>query len=34
MYLAIIAHTYETWFMEGQLVANDHYVERKPDYKD
>jgi len=25
---------YETWFMEGQLIPNVHYVEIKPDYSD
>lgn len=25
---------YETWFMEGMLVPNVHYVEIKPDYSD
>lgn len=25
---------YETWFMEGQLVAGKHYVELKSDYSD
>lgn len=25
---------YETWFMEGTLVPNYHYVEIKPDYSD
>lgn len=26
--------TYETWFMEGTLIPNVHYVEIKPDYSD
>ncbi len=26
--------TYETWFMEGRLIANYHYVEIKKDYSD
>lgn len=26
--------TYETWFMEGQLVPNVHYIEIKKDYSD
>lgn len=26
--------TYETWFMEGTLIPNYHYVEIKPDYSD
>lgn len=26
--------TYETWFMEGRLVANYHYIEIKSDYSD
>lgn len=26
--------TCETWFMEGQLIPNYHYVEIKPDYSD
>jgi spore maturation protein CgeB len=26
--------TYETWFMEGKLIPNVHYVEIKPDYSD
>ncbi|MDR2527548.1 MAG: hypothetical protein LBD04_00820 [Synergistaceae bacterium] len=26
--------TYETWFMEGKLIPNYHYVEIKPDYSD
>lgn len=26
--------TYETWFMEGTLVPNYHYVEIRPDYSD
>lgn len=26
--------TYETWFMEGTLVPNYHYVEIRPDYAD
>jgi hypothetical protein len=25
---------YETWFMEGKLVANEHYVQLKDDYSD
>ena len=25
---------YETWFMEGQLVPNYHYIEVKPDFSD
>ncbi len=25
---------YETWFMEGQLIPNYHYIEVKPDYSD
>lgn len=25
---------YETWFMEGQLIANHHYIEIKSDYSD
>jgi hypothetical protein len=24
--------TYETWFMEGKLIPNYHYIEIKPDY--
>lgn len=26
--------TYETWFMEGTLIPNYHYIEVKPDYSD
>ncbi len=26
--------TYETWFMEGTLIPNYHYIEIKPDYSD
>jgi hypothetical protein len=26
--------TFETWFMEGKLIPNVHYVEIKPDYSD
>lgn len=26
--------TYETWFMEGRLIPNVHYIEIKPDYSD
>ena len=26
--------TYETWFMEGTLIPDYHYVEIKPDYSD
>lgn len=26
--------TYETWFMEGTLVPDYHYIEIKPDYSD
>ena len=26
--------TYETWFMEGKLIPNYHYMEIKPDYSD
>ena len=26
--------TYETWFMEGRLIPNYHYVEVKPDFSD
>ncbi len=26
--------TYETWFMEGKLLPNVHYVEIKPDFSD
>ncbi|MCQ2344890.1 MAG: lipopolysaccharide biosynthesis protein [Paludibacteraceae bacterium] len=26
--------TYETWFMEGRLIPNYHYIEIKPDYSD
>jgi hypothetical protein len=26
--------TYETWFMEGRLIANHHYIEIKDDYSD
>ena len=26
--------TYETWFMEGQLIPDYHYIEIKPDYSD
>ena len=26
--------TYETWFMEGRLIPNHHYVEIRPDYAD
>ncbi len=26
--------SYETWFMEGKLIPNYHYVEIKPDYSD
>lgn len=26
--------TYETWFMEGRLIADYHYVEIKDDYSD
>ena len=26
--------TYETWFMEGTLIPNHHYIEVKPDYSD
>lgn len=26
--------TYETWFMEGTLIPNVHYIEIKPDYSD
>ena len=26
--------TYETWFMEGKLIPNYHYVEIKPDFTD
>ena len=26
--------TYETWFMEGTLVPDYHYVAIKPDYSD
>lgn len=26
--------TYETWFMEGQLIADYHYIEIKPDFSD
>lgn len=26
--------TYETWFMEGKLVANYHYIEVAPDFSD
>jgi len=26
--------TYETWFMEGKLIPNVHYVEIKPDFSD
>lgn len=25
---------FETWFMEGTLIANQHYIEIKPDYSD
>ncbi len=25
---------YETWFMEGTLVGNEHYIEVKPDFSD
>ena len=25
---------YETWFMEGRLIPNFHYIEIKPDYSD
>ena len=25
---------YETWYMEGRLIPNYHYVEIKPDYSD
>jgi len=25
---------YETWFMEGRLIPNHHYIEIKPDYSD
>ncbi len=25
---------YETWFMEGKLIPNVHYIEIKPDYSD
>ena len=28
------APVYETWFMEGRLVANVHYIEVRPDYSD
>jgi hypothetical protein len=28
------APAYETWFMEGRLIANYHYVEIRPDYSD
>jgi RNase adaptor protein for sRNA GlmZ degradation len=26
--------TYETWFMEGRLIPNYHYIEVKPDFSD
>ena len=26
--------TYETWFMEGTLIPNYHYIEIKPDFSD
>ena len=26
--------TYETWFMEGKLIPNYHYIEIKPDFSD
>ena len=26
--------TYETWFMEGRLIPNYHYIEIKPDFTD
>jgi len=26
--------TYETWFMEGRLIPDHHYIEIKPDYSD
>lgn len=26
--------TYETWFMEGKLIPDYHYIEIKPDYSD
>lgn len=26
--------TYETWFMEGSLIPDYHYIEIKPDYSD
>jgi pyrroloquinoline quinone (PQQ) biosynthesis protein C len=26
--------TYETWFMEGTLIGNYHYIEIKKDYSD
>ena len=26
--------TCETWFMEGKLIPNYHYIEIKPDYSD
>ena len=26
--------TYETWFMEGSLIPNYHYIEIKKDYSD
>lgn len=26
--------TYETWFMEGRLIPDYHYIEIKPDYSD
>ena len=33
--LAVTARPkYETWFMEGRLIPNYHYVEIKPDYSD
>lgn len=33
--LPVMPHpTYETWFMEGTLVPNYHYVEIRPDYAD
>jgi spore maturation protein CgeB len=25
---------YETWFMEGTLVPEEHYIEIRPDYAD
>ena len=27
-------HTCETWFMEGRLIPNYHYIEVKPDFSD